>query len=221
VIPTLLWRCPVCQVEDALQHKVHWFRTDEVECRACKTAWEVRRVLGRDFRLRVIGGMPAMMGKEKALADWYDLMKAGVRLVPRPEVGLSLEQGEECYLHSRMAELFMEEDNPLLGLWTEEAPWASEREPGLSFTKKGASGHLWLTGARFIWTSGEQRLTFQLTRVVAAYAQGNRFFAIIYGQRLYKVRFLRESILKWLTYTALVAQRLEQTADHRIALSNY
>jgi hypothetical protein len=221
VIPTLLWRCPLCHVEDALQHTVHWFRNDEVECRACSTAWEVWRVLGRDFRLRVVGGEPAMIGREEALADWYDLMKASVRLVPRPEVGPSLEEGEDCYLRSHMADLFMEEDNPLLELWTEEAPWASERDPGLSFTEKAASGHLWLTSERFIWMSGEQRLTFRLTRILAAYAQGNRFFAIIYGQRLYKLRFRQESILKWLTYTALVAQRLEQVADHRIALSNY
>jgi hypothetical protein len=221
VIPTLLWRCPLCHVKDALQHMVHWFRNDEVECRACNTVWEVRRVLGRDFRLRVIRGEPSTIGKEKALAGWYDLMKAGLRLVPRSEVDVSLEAGEDCYLHSRMTELLMEEDNPLLELWTEEAPWASERDPGLSFTKKAGSGQLWLTSDRFIWMSGEQRLTFRLTRVMAAYAQGNRFFAIIYGQRLYKLKFRQESILKWLTYTALVAQRLEQVTDHRIALSNY
>lgn len=221
MMPILLWRCPFCHVEEALRHKVHWFRNDEIECRACGTAWDVRRVIGRDFRLAVIRGEPSTIGREKALADWYDLMKAGMRLAPKPDVGLPLEVGEDCYLQSRVAELFVEEDNPLLELWTEEAPWAAERDPGRSIMKKGASGQLWLTSERFIWMSDKQRLTFRLTRVIAAYAQGNRFFAFIYGQRLYKLRFRQESILKWLTYTALVAQRLEQVADHRIALSNY
>jgi hypothetical protein len=178
-------------------------------------------VIGQDFRLTVTRGVPSLIGQEKSLADWYDVMKAGVRLVPKPEVGLTLEEGEECYLQSRLAELFVEEDNPLLQLWAEEAPSVVERDASTSFTKIGASGQLWLTSERFIWTSGKQRLNFRITRVMAAYAQGNRFFAIIYGQRLYKMRFRQESLLKWLTYMGLIAQRLEQVAGHRIALSNY
>jgi hypothetical protein len=222
VISTLLWRCPCCQSDDALRHKTYWFRNDEVECQACRTAWEVQRIIGQDYRLTVIRGDPVSIGRGRWLADWYDLMKAGLRLTPKPNVALPLEPGEECYLQSRVAYMFAEKDNPVYGLWTrEEAPWEAEKNPGLSFMKKWAAGCLWLTSERFVWTSGRRTLTFRLKRVNAAYAQGNRFFAIIYGHRLYKLKFRQESILKWVTYTALVAKRVEQVADHRIAVSNY
>jgi hypothetical protein len=149
-------------------------------------------------------------------------MKAGVGLAPHPLVDAALEPGEECYLQSRMAELFVEEDSPLLGVWMEEeAPREVEGDRLLSFMKRGAIGQLALTSERFIWMSRDRRLTFQLQRVNAAYAQGKRFFVLIYGQRLYKLRFRQESILKWLTYTALVAKHNERMVDHRIALSNY
>lgn len=218
----LLWRCPLCHVDDALKHKAHWFRKEEVECTYCGTAWEVRRVIGDDFFLIVVHGEPSMVGQRRPLAEWYDLMKASLSLVARKDSSLHLEPGEELYVQGRQAQLFLEEDNPLYGSWAkEEAPWEKEGDLGQSFLKRCDRGRLSLTSQRFVWRGERRMLTFWLKKVNSAYTEVHRYFSLLYGLRIYKFRFQEESILKWLTYTALVARRIEQVYHHRISLSNY
>jgi len=222
MIPTLLWQCPVCHCDDALRHKTRWFRPDEVGCTRCGAVWRVRRVIGDDFRLTVVRGEPSVIGVERPLAEWYDLMKAGLRLVAMESPPLRLEPGEELYVQSMRAQLLAEEDSPLFARWEEgEAPWNKEGELGVSFMKRWDTGRLALTNERLVWTGDRGMLTFRLRRVVSVHTEVTWFLGLLYGLRLYKFRFREESILKWLTYIALSARRIAEAYHHRISLSNY
>ena len=218
----LLWQCPHCHVDDALAHKIPWFKPEEVRCTRCTTTWEVQRVIGNDYLLKVTRGAPAILGQERPLAEWYDLMKAGLRLVARQDASVKLPAGEELYVRSREARLSMEADNPLLRRWDEEeAPSEKEGDLGLTFMRKCDRGRLSLTSERFIWAGNRMALTFRLQKVNSVHADLSLFFGMLYGLRLYRFQFDKESSLKWLTYTALVATRVQRAHGDQISLSNY
>jgi len=219
VIPTLLWRCPACRVDDALRHDTHWFKNHEVHCTCCGTVWGVQRVIGNDYLLTVVRGDPSTIGQQRPLAEWYEFMKAGVKLAAREAPSVCLEGGEEVYVQSGDAQLFVEADSPLFGSWDdEEAPWQRQGNLGLYVMKRWDKGRLSLTNGRFIWAGSQRTLSFRFTRVNSAYTENVTFFGLFYRLRTYKVSFREESVLKWLTYTALAAQRLDH---HRIILTNY
>jgi hypothetical protein len=222
MIPTLLWQCPLCHVDDALRHQTHWFRRDKVWCRQCGAIWEVRRVIGDDYVLTVTRGARGAVGQERPLAEWYELMKAGIRLAAQETSTHRLEAGESVYLQSQRAALFAEEDNPLFVGWDEEeAPWRKSTDIGLSFMKRWDQGRLLLTSERLIWEGSRQRLTFRLRKLNSMHTEVTWYLGLLYGLYRYKFRFHQESILKWLTYSASVAGRIEQVQQHRIAFSNF
>jgi hypothetical protein len=222
MIPTLLWQCPLCHVDDALRHRRHWFRPDEVNCRHCRTMWEVQRVIGNDYLLTIVRGETELIGCQRPLAEWYDVMKAGLQLVPHHEPSLSLGSQEALYVKSRQAELLAEEDSPLFSGWDqEEAPCHQEGHLGLSFKRAWDAGILYLTSERLIWTGLRGTLSFWLKRMNSVHTEVTWFLGLLYGLRLYKFRFREESILKWLTYIALAAKRMDEVYRHRISFSNY
>lgn len=222
MIPRLLWQCPLCHSDDALRQRTRWRGSDELVCVACDTAWAVQRVVGHDFLLTVTRGAPATRGEQRPLAEWYDLMKAGLRLIRRHDAALPLRPDEELYVQSRRAELYVEEDNPLVRGWTgEEAPAHKDTGLGMFFVRHWDHGRLGLTSQRFLWVGERQALSFELGRVNSAFAEVHRYFVLLFGLRVYKFRFLDESILKWVTYTGLVARRSDAVDPSRIALSNY
>jgi hypothetical protein len=162
------------------------------------------------------------MGHQRPLAMWYDLMKAGLSLRPRMDPSLHLESGEVLYLQSKKAYLLLEADSPLYGRWVkEEAPWEKKENLALSPMKKWDTGQLCLTSERFIWRGERRTLTFSLKKVNSVYADLYLYIGLLYGLRLYKFRFCKDSNLKWLTYAALVAHHVEQVYHHQISLSNY
>ena len=209
-------------MDDALRHETYWFRPDEVWCAQCRTTWEVRRVIGSDFLLKVIKGEAATIGWQQPLADWYDLMKAGLQLMAKEDPSIHLEPGEELYIQSRQAGILVEEDSPLLGQWTEgEAPSHKEGDIGLAFMQKWDRGQLLLTSERLIWKGTHGHLTFWLKKTNSVHTEVTWYLGLMYGLCRYKFRFRQESILKWLTYIALAARRIEQRHRHRISISNY
>jgi len=222
MIPTLLWQCPLCHTDDALAHKVYWLRRDEVRCTRCGTVWVVQRVIGSDYLLTVTQGTPEQIGWQQPLAAWYDLMKAGLKLSPKEPSPLNLEPGEEIYMQSRGARLFAEEDSRLFQQWSEtEAPAQKDGAIGLSFMRPWDRGRLILSSERLIWLGERGTLHFQLGRVNSVHTEVTWYLGLLYGLCLYKFRFDEESILKWLTYIALAAKRIDEVYHHRITTSNY
>ncbi|MBI3824869.1 MAG: hypothetical protein HY294_02615 [Candidatus Rokubacteria bacterium] len=223
MIPNLLWRCPLCHAADALVHRRPWFRPEDLRCTRCGTTWDVRRVIGDDFRLRVVAGELADRGTEMPLAEWYDLMKAGFKLPAMAhDASLALAPGEELHLESRAADLRTEQDSPLFGEWSSpEAPAQAARDLRLPFMKPWDTGRLALTSERLIWRGRRGTLTFRLQRLNSVHTEVTWYLGLMYGMRQYKVHFHHESVLKWLTYLGTAARRIEEIHHHRIALSNY
>jgi hypothetical protein len=221
-IPTLLWQCPFCRKDEALRHREPWSRPATVQCFHCGTVWVVERFRDEDFHLKVVQGDPMVLGQERPLAEWYDMMKSGLRLVAQEDPAVDLAAGEDLYVSSREAWLDVEDDNPLLRRWDgDEAPWDKASIGNRAFMKRWDRGRLFLTSERFIWVGNRGRLTFRLSRLNSAHTQTILFFGFLYGLRSYRVRFRQDSLLKWLTYTALAGRRTEQMRGHAIGTSNY
>jgi hypothetical protein len=227
MIPLLLWRCPLCAVNDAVVHTSRQFRPDLVRCTHCGAEWRMRRVPGDNFYLKLVKGTSGV-GDERllapcgtGLADWYAAMKRTVRLAPIHDSAALLQPGEVLYLASGPAQLQVEEDDPLFFPERgDELSTAEKREVGGVTVGRG---RLFLTNRRLVWL-GEVLpavVSFPLTRVNSVYAMMDFGVVFLIEMRLYAVYFLEESLLKWVTYAALVARQVLAETGHRITTSHF
>lgn len=237
MIPDLLWRCPLCATNDALIQKRRLFRPLQIHCTHCGAIWRVRRVVGDDYWLEVVASpsmdvkdvkMEAEVGTDLPLARWYARMKETIELTPIPvgPVGpglqttpiVTLADGEQLYLASRQITLAAEADDPLFfegqGDTRQDRRDVGRGRVGL--------GRFFLTNQRLIWQGEDGReRNFSLERLNSVYSVFNLALVILYEMRLYQVRFLQESLLKWLTYFAYVAKEVKAASGHLITTSNY
>jgi len=216
MMPLLLWRCPLCAADDALTHITHPLRADRVLCQKCGAAWRVRRVPGDDFYLRVIaaGRAGGRVGDERPLAAWYDALKATLSLRALTDPALPLFPGETLHLASGTVELEAETTDPLFFPESDAPPRADKR--GVTGASVGR-GRLFLTDERLAWRSAEGRdADFSLDRLASAYAVMDRGVTLLVDLRLYMLRFLEESLLKWVTMIGLVAAATDRciTTSH-------
>ncbi|MBN1660179.1 MAG: hypothetical protein JXA93_17395 [Anaerolineae bacterium] len=221
MIPMLLWRCPVCGGDDALEHVERRFRAGVVHCAQCGARWRVRRVAGDGFYLALVAGRDGARPDnrdERPLAAWYDAMKATVRLVPRDDGALTTEPGEVLYLASGIAELHAEASDPLFF----PSPAARRKVDKREIEGRCVGrGRLFLTSRRLVWAGEGPPHSFPLARLNSAYAVMDVGLALMVERRLYSVHFLQESLLKWVTYLALVARQVEAETGHRIETSHF
>ena len=222
MITILLWRCPLCNTDDALSYRVRWLRPDHLSCAHCGTEWQVQRVIGDDYRLRVIKGEASSIGLELPLAEWYDRMKAGFRLTPLQQDSVALGHGELLYLRGQEAAMIVRADNPLLVGWDQRdapmGPLAQELVPKWETLEPGC---LYMTEQRLIWEGEETACDFWWERVNAVFTWFTRAFGIMYGTTTYRFSIPGQSVLKWLTYSGELAKALEARSGRRIAVSHY
>ncbi len=217
----LLWRCPLCATNDALVHVERRFRADRVYCRHCGAEWRLRRVPGDNFYLRLERGEGrAESGDERSLTAWYDAMKATVRLEPLRDPAVALERGETLYLASGATELIAEESDPLF-FPVPPGGGTTRRDKGEVGGRIAGRGRLFLTNRRLIWQSGGRSWSWPLARLNSAYAFVDYGVMFLIEMRLYMAHFLEESLLKWVTYLALVAPLVEAETGHRIVTSHF
>ncbi len=223
MIPMLLWRCPLCATNDALLHIERRFRADRLICRHCQAEWRVRRVPGDNFYLGLVvgqDGIPPDTGDERSITAWYETMKASVRLEPVHDPAVALGPGETLYLASGPAELIAEETDPLF-FPVPPGPDTTRLDKREVGGKMAGRGRLFLTTRRLLWQSEGQAISWPLARLNSAYAFVDYGLTLMVEMRLYTVRFLEESLLKWVTYLALVAPLVEGETGHRIATSHF
>ncbi len=228
MITDLLWRCPLCATNDALALQRRLFRSPQLRCRHCGTTWQVRRVIGDDYWLKVVvsPATPEQVGRDLPLAQWYARLKETVALAPISETSgvlfhpaVTLADGERLYLASRNVRLAAEAGDPLFfgGADTD----TSRNKQGMGSARVG-QGRLLLTNQRLIWQGVDGRqVDFALDKLNSAYAAFNAALILLYGMRLYNVRFTQESLLKWITYFAYVAKEVKAASGHLITTSNY
>jgi hypothetical protein len=221
MITDLLWRCPLCATNDALAQQRHLFRSPQLRCRHCGATWQVRRVIGDDYWLKVIASpaAPEQVGRDLPLAQWYARLKETVALAPTEDPAVTLAEGERLYLASRAVRLAAEADDPLFfGAAAAAAP-RNRQELG---SARVGSGRLFLTSRRLIWLGADGRqVDFALEKLNSAYATFNVAMVLMVNMRLYSVRFTRESLLKWITYFAYVAKEIKAASGHLITTSNF
>lgn len=212
MIPDLLWRCPLCAANDALVHRRAWLRAETVSCTVCGARWRVRRAVGDDFYLRLTqpgsSQNQCLIGEERRLAAWYHLMKQSLHLEPVSDENLpiALFDGESLYLASGEAEL-----------------WGVPSQGGARGFFEPVyldRGRLFLTNARLVWQGDTQQADYPLRHVNGVYAIINFNLALVVGQQMYQVLFARESPLKWVSYAARLALRVQAESGHLLRTSH-
>jgi hypothetical protein len=225
VIPLLLWRCPLCATNDALVHVERRFRAGRVRCRCCRAEWRVRRMPGDNFYLRLTVGQDGTRSvpsrdDDRSITAWYDVMKATLCLEPVHDPGIALAGDEVLYLASGPAELIAEESDPLF-FPVYDSPNATYLDKREVRGQAVGLGRLFLTNRRLVWQGEEALCSFPLCRLNSAYAFVDFGVTLMVEMRLYTVRFLEESLLKWVTYIALVARQVGAETGHRITTSHF
>ena len=219
MIPNLLWRCPICQVNESLTQKKGLFRPWTVTCSECHTVWRVKRVVGKDFRMKVISS-PSFQeenGLELPLAEWYARMKKTVSLQPIDDPDLSLSEGERLYLASGKITLNALADDKI---FFPNGHVEDETEEIVS--KRVGSGRIFLTNRRFVWQGEDGRKQdFSMQKINSFYTMANIAAALMVELSMYMMRFPEDRMLKWVTYFGHVAEELEATTGHKIFTSNY
>ena len=219
----LLWRCPVCHTNDALIPRRPLFRPQSVACLACGTQWEMRRVIGKDFRLKVTAGPPDLVGLEMALCAWYDEAKRDLNPAAVSVAGVDLLPGEEVYLEAPISKLRPSQPNPLFDGWGErEAPQAQPRgQPPLAQWPVIGEGRLLLTSHRLLWQGEPQDLDFMWGPTTSVSLWLFNTLGIRYGTAPYRFELGGEVGLKWLTYAAEAAMRVPRALDYEFTVSPY
>jgi hypothetical protein len=221
-IGSLLWRCPICHAPEALSHTLHWFRSDEVRCRACDTTWEIRRVPEKDFCLVVTDGPPEVVGLDMALSRWYDEMKRGLDIGPVVAADASDNDDEEVYLEREGVSLLPYQPNPLFDDWADsEAP---RKQPGrreMADYDSIGTGTLSLTNRCLIWRSEEREIVFYWESVTSAYLWAGSTLVLGYGTAMYRLGLRQAAGLRWLTYVGVLAQQANAPLGRTVKLPRY
>ena len=219
-VAQLLWQCPICRTNDALVHEHPRFRTQTVQCAACDTRWELRRVIGHDFRLKVVQGHPEWLGLDMALTTWIDFMRRNFPPEPITATGVDLRE-EQVYLEAAQVSLVPRPSNPLFDGWQgSEAPLTqpSVRSEIPTWQSIG-QGKLLLTNRRLLWQGPQGELSFMLPSVTSVQLWMFNILVVKYGTAHYLFKVSGEVGFKWTAYLdALIAADAERaTATHALA----
>jgi hypothetical protein len=219
MIPILLWRCPICQVNDALEDKKRIFRPWHLHCTNCDTVWQVKRVVGEDFQLKVLSSPSHQdeVGTELPLAQWYTRLKETLTLTAIEDPEFELAQGERLYLASRPVLLRVLSSDPFF--FPPEQGGDDRDQP---VGKEVGMGRIFLTDRRVVWHGEDGKVQdFSLSKINSFFTIFNIGGVLMHETSIYDIRFKQESLLKWVTYFGLVAKEVKQTMGHVITTSKY
>jgi 1-acyl-sn-glycerol-3-phosphate acyltransferase len=221
--PLLLWRCPVCRTNDALIHERQRFRPQTVGCQVCDTRWEMERVMGKDFRLKVVEGPPDLIGLDMPLSTWYDEMKRGFQPSPITVSDVELLPDEEVYLEVSGSSLSPYQPNALFDGWAGREP-PQAQSPGQhelgDWTTIG-EGRLLLTSHRLLWQGPQGELDFTWPSVTAVSIWMVNTLGIRYGTAPYRFSLSQETGLKWLTYAGTLALEAAERDGHTVTVTPF
>jgi hypothetical protein len=215
----LLWRCPICKVNDSIVHYHRRFRPDKVICSSCDSVWELHRVKGgEDFRFKAIAGPKA--GLEGPLAEWYDMIRDSFELVPLDPETLDLESGEELYLKGKPAGVTVIRKDPRFAAAIAKMPPSPDQDDGSPspIAYLGLVG-LYLTNQRLILIHQGVPYGLPLRSIRGLDVLLDRFVIIRHEKRLIEIiQVGEESPLKWRAYLAAVLEPISETEGIKLRI---
>lgn len=222
-VSLLLWRCPVCKIDDALNHQRPLFGKEIISCQSCSTEWEFIRIVYHDFRMRIIDGTPELVGLDMPLSRWYEVMKADFKPVPVPAKDIDLIDDEEVYLQINQVRLKPHEPNQLFEDWDQQE--APKTQPGgQHIGAKRASigeGQLTMTNKRLHWSNSQRIVDFYWASVNAVYNWEPNTLGVVYGRAQYDLQLANEIGLKWVSHAGEILKSLAESHDHKFTISPY
>jgi hypothetical protein len=200
MISGLLWRCPVCKVNDSIVQTHRRFRSDLVSCSKCDSVWELHRVKGDDFRFKAIAG--SLTGTEKPLADWYDMMREDFKMEALDPGDLPLEAEEELYLKGHSIGFIVVRADPRFTAAVEKMPPPPEGAEGRAAMMVNLGPvELFLTNKRLFVIHQNEIFGLPLLSVRGVEVLIDKFVIIRHVKRLVEIIALEgESPLKWRAY---------------------
>ncbi len=218
-VAQLLWRCPMCGSLDAVRQE----SARDVLCTACHTRWELKRVPGKDFRLRVVEGPPALIDLEMALTAWYDRARDDFAPEPVPVEGVSLEQGEHVYLWADGITLAPAPPNSLIDRWDGREPpnTVPPSRPDFGRWVTIDQGRLLLTERRLLWRGKQGELDFELDAIRGVSLWLVNTLGVIYGAAPYRFTLGSENGLKWLAHVGSIALEQAEREGRRVTVSSF
>lgn len=218
-VAQLLWRCPVCGALDAVQQQ----NARDVRCLACGVRWALRRVPGKDYRLRVAEGPSALLDLEMALTAWYDEARRDFAPQPTPVERLRLPQGEQVYLWADGVTLAPAPPNPLIDRWDGRQPpdTIPPARPDFGRWVTIDRGHLLLTERHLLWRGEQGELDFELSAIRGVSLWLVNTLGVIYGSAPYRFTLGAENGLKWLAHVGHVARQQAEREERRVTVSRF
>lgn len=219
-VAQLLWQCPVCRTDEALVHRRRRGWPQTVSCQACRTRWELQRIIEHDFRMKVVEGPPELIGLDMALTAWYDEMRRNFRPKPIRVPGLALPADEEVYLEKGGVPLMPYKPNPLFEGWNEREPPKKQvgRHEWADWESIG-EGQLVLTSHRLLWRGPDRELDFMWSSVSAISLYMATVLGIRYGAAMYRFELGNVLPLRWLQTASYAAKKVAQADGHLLTVS--
>jgi hypothetical protein len=219
MISTLLWQCPVCKTQDAVEHEKRRRGPDKVTCTSCSMQWDlIRDFGGPDYLMRVVSGDNKNM--EAPVAQWYDQMMEGLALVPIehpdwPILGVS-EPGESLYLFSRARGAFTFPNDPIFQDEKFSPVKVDTLQNGMELV---GPGQIYFTSDRLLYlVAGGPIISLPWANLGAADTLIDIIFTIRSGERFFFFKLEGQSVLKWLAYARLIVKQLDGGQNQKIHL---
>jgi len=155
------------------------------------------------------------------LGLWYELLKAGVTLAPRQIAATALRLGEEIYAVDERVRLVVRQGTPLPAPGERPGPpaaWPREL-PMRPLWEAVGEGRLLMTSERLRWETPRGGYDFWWPQVRAAFSFHTLYYGIVYGEVSYRFQPPGQRLLKWLTYTARMAERLQGSTGQEISVA--
>jgi len=219
MISGLLWRCPICKENDSIKHEHRKFRSDLVSCSQCGALWKLIRVKGADFRFKAIAG--PMVGTEKPLAVWYDMIRDSFALEIVNPGELALELDEVLHLKGHPKGFIVLRADPRFRTAVEKMPPPPEGAEGRDAMMVNlGSVDLFLTNKRLIVFHDNEQMNLPLETVRGVEVLIDRFVIIRHVKRLVEIISLEgESPLKWRAHLDAVMKPVSEELDIEIRMA--
>jgi len=211
-IPQVLWKCPICNIEEGLKVKTEGlvFKKHWIVCESCGAKWADP---SKNDGMTLIQGPAEHLGF-RDLNGWYNLANWQIQLAPiGVSVPIIIKKGEAVLKLGR-ADHFKSKTRRVRstgsysgvsfkvakGVRFSTGGYSSGPAQSVEETVKDDEGEFILTNRRLIFNGNRKPVNMDLKKIIAIDVE-NGYMEVGYGQKTHLFRFPSESMFKWQAYT--------------------